>query len=542
MAGLGLSGLISGVDTASIVDQLMALERQGQTRSTYRQKHTYAQANGLDDVKTKLTALKSAATALRDVGTWTESQSVSSADASRVGVTRTGGAPIGTYGVRVTQLSSAAQKTYSWTESAAATTLTLNDSDGATAPVQLALPANAKIADVAAAINGKSESPVYAAVVGEKLVLSSRATGAAADFSVTGASLSAVQKSFEWTPSATPGTITLDDADVGTPAIDIAIAADATIADVAQAINDAASSPATAAVVNGKLVLSGKANGAAGEFSLGGTQLRATHPIPGKDAKYFLDGDPTEHSSPTNIVKNAVPGVTLTLKGTTTDSVAITAGAPALDQDQIKSRVRAFVDAYNGVVTLARTELAEKKVLNPTSDFQAGQGALYGDTGVISMQSRLRQAMGQRHTGVGNAATLDDLSDIGISSGRIGGSVEEAKSGLLRIDETKLSAAIAGDTQAVRRLFGGGSTPGFAQDVEKLVDSLTETIDTRVEAINKQAKRIGDAITAAETRLEAKQKRLTAQFAAMESALGSAQTQQTWLTGQIAALTGSTKS
>jgi flagellar hook-associated protein 2 len=72
--------------------------------------------------------------------------------------------------------------------------------------------------------------------------------------------------------------------------------------------------------------------------------------------------------------------------------------------------------------------------------------------------------------------------------------------------------------------------------VEKLVDSLSGTIDSRVEMINKQAKRIGDSLNAAETRLAAKQKRLTAQFAAMEAALGNAQTQQSWLAGQIASL------
>ncbi len=38
MAGsLALSGLASGVDTASIVSQLMALDRQTTTRMTYRQ-------------------------------------------------------------------------------------------------------------------------------------------------------------------------------------------------------------------------------------------------------------------------------------------------------------------------------------------------------------------------------------------------------------------------------------------------------------------------------------------------------------------------
>lgn len=536
MADLALSGLVSGVDTSGLIEKLMQLERQGQTRIAYRQKATNARANGLGDIKAKLELLKSSAAALRDPGTWGENQSVTSADASRVGVTRTGGAPIGTYGVRVTQLSSAAQKTYTWAGSASPTTITLDDADGATAPVSLDIPANAKIADVAAAINGRAGSPVYAAVVGDKLVMSSRATGAAADFTATGAALSAVQKTFEWTPSGAPSTITLDDADAGTPALDIPIAAGATVADVAQAINDAAGGPASAAVVNGKLVLSGKTPGAAGEFSLTGAPLRATHPIAGKDAKYFLDGDATEYSSATNTVTDAIPGVTLTLKGTTADSVGITAAPPALDQDLVKSRIRAFVDAYNGVVTLTRTELAEKKIANPVSDFQAGQGALHGDTGMVAMQGRLRLAMGKAYTGVGNAATLDDLTDIGISSGKAGSSVEQAKAGLLRIDEAKLSAAVAGDSQAVRRLFGTATTAGFSQDVEKLVESLTGTIASRVEVINKESKRIGDSLTAAEARIAAKQKRLTAQFAAMETALGNAQTQQSWLSGQIASL------
>ena len=74
------------------------------------------------------------------------------------------------------------------------------------------------------------------------------------------------------------------------------------------------------------------------------------------------------------------------------------------------------------------------------------------------MQSRLRQAMSQAFTGVGNATTLDDLTDIGITSGKIGSSVDQAKSGLLQIDETKLADAIAYDPQAVQRLMGTAET------------------------------------------------------------------------------------
>ena len=67
---LALSGLASGVDTASIVSQLMALDRQTTTRMTYRQAAVTAQRTGLTTVASKLAAARAEAarelTALRD--------------------------------------------------------------------------------------------------------------------------------------------------------------------------------------------------------------------------------------------------------------------------------------------------------------------------------------------------------------------------------------------------------------------------------------------------------------------------------------------
>src|SRR5919112_959724 len=183
MAGLGLSGLASGVDTSSIVDQLMALEQRGKTRLSLRQSATTAQKSTLTAIKAKVDALKAAAADLRSVTTWGESQTIATTD-TRVTATRIGGAPIGGTTIKVLQLAGSAQKTYGWTESASATTITI---DGTEVPIS----ANAKIADVAAAINGRAGLSVYAAVVGgTKLVLSSRATGSAIDFTATGAQLS----------------------------------------------------------------------------------------------------------------------------------------------------------------------------------------------------------------------------------------------------------------------------------------------------------------------------------------------------------------
>jgi flagellar hook-associated protein 2 len=447
MADLGLSGIASGVDTAAIVEQLISLDRRGQTRLQLRQGSLTAQQTTLRDLKSKLDTLKAAAADLRSATTWSEGQTVESSDAARIAVARTGGAPIGGYSVKVTQLASSAQKTYGWTQSASASQLTID-------AVTLDIPANATISDVAATINGRGDLPVYAAVVGgDKLVLSSRATGATATFSATGAQL-------------------------GAPTAEVA----------------------------------------------------------GRNAKYLLDGDVTERESATNVVENAIPGLRLTFKGTTSDPASIVVGAPGIDRDKVKAEVKAFVDAYNAVVTATRAKVSEKRVADPTTQTDYNKGAFFGDTALNSMLSRLRTGMSAAYTGIGNATSLDDLRDLGISTGKAGASTESAKAGLLTLDEAKLTAALDSDAQGVRRLLGGTATAAFAQDVEALATDLGKLLDGRIESASTQSRRITDDLTRTDARLAAKEKRLKAQFAAMETALGASQAQMAWLQGQLAGL------
>jgi flagellar hook-associated protein 2 len=444
MAGLQLSGLASGVDTASLVEQLMALERQGKTRLQMRQSSLSAQQTTLRDLKTKLDAFKSATADLRAAGTWAETQTIESADAARVAVARTGGAPIGGYAVKVLQLASSAQKTYAWTESAAATQLTIGSTT-------LDVAANAKVSDVASLINGRGDLPVYAAVVNDKLVLSSRTTGSTVTFSATGAQLA------------------------HDPAKDVA----------------------------------------------------------GRNARYELDGV-LQPESATNVIESAIPGVKLTLKGTTTDPVTVTVGAPGVDRAKVKEEVKAFVDAYNALVNATRAKVGEKRVQDPTTQTDYNKGAFFGDSGLNSMLSRLRSAVGTDYA-PGTEVGLDSLRDIGISTGKAGASSADAKAGLLQIDDAKLTQALETDAQAVRNLFSSAATP-FAADIEKLATDLGKVLDGRIDSAGKQSKRLGDDMLRTDTRLAAKEKRLKAQFAAMESAMGTSQTQMAWLQGQLAGL------
>ena len=190
MADLGLSGLASGVDTATIVAQLMALERQKTTRLGYRQTAVTGQQTGLKEIATKLTALKDAALALSADTTWKQSQAATSSDPAKVTVVQTGGAGIGGHTVQVDRLASSAQRGYSFTGTSG--TLTIAYAAGDPKQITVNVAVGATIQQIADAINAKSAGPVVAAVVkngaGEdRLVLSSRITGSTSDFTVSGA-------------------------------------------------------------------------------------------------------------------------------------------------------------------------------------------------------------------------------------------------------------------------------------------------------------------------------------------------------------------
>src|SRR3954467_7351409 len=104
MAGLALSGLASGVDTSSIIDQLMQIERQKVTRINNHQTSVTAHQTALKAVADKLNALSSAAAALNDAATWKTAQTSISSDPTKVAVAQLDGAGIGGHTITVDRL------------------------------------------------------------------------------------------------------------------------------------------------------------------------------------------------------------------------------------------------------------------------------------------------------------------------------------------------------------------------------------------------------------------------------------------------------
>jgi len=180
MAGtITSSGLISGIDTASIVDQLVTLESRPISLLRSRQSDLKSQVSALGDIVSKLSALETAAKGLATDGVLAAKVS-STNDA--FSATPGAGALGGRYGVRVDQLARAAK----WrsgafadaTSPVAGGTLDLTVAGKAYGPLTIA--AGTSLADVAFQIR-QSGAPLSAQVLtgkdGAYLSVTARDTG-----------------------------------------------------------------------------------------------------------------------------------------------------------------------------------------------------------------------------------------------------------------------------------------------------------------------------------------------------------------------------
>ena len=178
MAGVQLSGLSSGLDTEGIISGLMAVEQAPRQQLVLRQAAAQARKDKLTAIEDKLNTLKLASTDLSSTLTWLPAQTVDTTDATKASARITGGAGPGGYNLVVTQLASADQRTYAYTQNAADQTVSLNGKN-------LTITANSSIDTVVSQINNDPTYGVFAVNANGKLVLASRTTGSAGNINFT---------------------------------------------------------------------------------------------------------------------------------------------------------------------------------------------------------------------------------------------------------------------------------------------------------------------------------------------------------------------
>jgi flagellar hook-associated protein 2 len=352
----------------------------------------------------------------------------------------------------------------------------------------------------------------------------------------------AAQRTYAFTSPASAGTITIDGHDT-------ALAAGASISDLVSAIDsDTNATVYAAATDSGTLVLSSRQTGDTGTGFIavtdgtGALTEQTAKARQGRDALYSVDG--VAGSSHTNVVTNAIAGVSLTLKSLTTTSgdVTVSVSPPGASVSAIKSALQSFVGVYNSTVDAIRAKLTEKSVPNATTAADQAKGVLFGDTQLQDLLATMRQAVYQPIAGLPEG--MNSLADLGISTGDPSATVSQgALDGDLTIDDTKLTAALTTNPNGVRDLLMGtsGTTPttGWGSSFDAIVHSAATTgglLATSISSAGDQLKDLSDQIAAMQDRLALHEQTLRAQFTALETALSQSQAQSQWLTGQLNAL------
>jgi flagellar hook-associated protein 2 len=324
----------------------------------------------------------------------------------------------------------------------------------------------------------------------------------------------------------------------GTNAYDISVSAGSSMQDIANAINQANIDGVSADVANGQLRISaaGDLTVSDGDTSNGydlATALGMTQTQAHQQATFTIDGTTYTRDSNSGI-SDALSGVTMNLAGL--GSSTITVSNPGLNADDIVSKVKSFVNAYNAVQDSIRSAVTEKQVIPPQTDADRLKGALQNDQTLITVSTALRESM--MNTVGGQPSTFDLFSQIGISTGASTGSfVQSSTTGDLTLDETALRNAIASNPSDVQNLLGkvgimpNGSDSGLGNRLSLAIAPYitagaagsTGILGSKMSGYDDQLKSLQDRYNVIEQAAQQNQTINKAKFLAMETLITSLQ-------------------
>ena len=243
------------------------------------------------------------------------------------------------------------------------------------------------------------------------------------------------------------------------------------------------------------------------------TNLTSTTQAAGNDAQFTVDGGAVQTRN-TNNISDVIGDMTLTLLSVGTSVLTVSS-----DTDSAVENVKDFVTKFN-------------ESIQAIVDSIAKDGDLRGDASIRGIQSRLRSEVFQQVTGL--AGSFDSLLNIGISTGD---SFDASAAFQLVLDEDELREALATDRTNVGQLFVNDAKTGIADRLFEFLDGITSTsgfLNSRAKSsgsIDNQIRTLNDRIDSAERRVALKEARLRAQFANLELIISTLQSQSGALLG-----------
>jgi len=309
----------------------------------------------------------------------------------------------------------------------------------------------------------------------------------------------------------------------------ITISAGSTLTQVASKIDDITFTSGTASTVvttltsyildtgDGgpyQLVIQGDDTGVDNAVTIDDTSLSTgmalTTAVTARDASVLINGITV--TDPDNILLDAVPGMTITVKESSSPTETVTV---ASDPDAIQEKISEFISAYNGIMSFIDTN----SVYNSDADLR---GPFVGESSVTRVEAGLREVIATEFTAL--SQTFDSLVLIGIESG---------SDGLLTLDTDTFEEILEEEPDQVTDLFTDadeGFITTMLDQLDLYIDSSEGSLEIRVDSIDDRIEDIEEQVERYEDRVESQIARLREQFAAMEALLGGLSASASYLT------------
>ncbi|MNB88219.1 Flagellar hook-associated protein 2 [compost metagenome] len=352
---------------------------------------------------------------------------------------------------------------------------------------------------------------------------------------------------------ATSGTFTVDASSklvIGTNDIDLTEAnvngktMDEALDLIAKQINKQAVG-ATASVVQTSsgyktLVLTSNTTGTANEINVTGSGSLWNFGEKQAASDAILKVNGVDITSSTNEVKDAIPGVTLTLTNTGSSTVKV-----AQDTDSIVTKINTFVSAYNDIVTTIRN--------NTTKSTQNDDGSLsltlQGDPMLRDLMSQLNSWM---NTPIGTTRGLNLLSDIGLEIDK-GVTSASLMTGKITFDSEAFKAKMLEDPAGVQKLLRGTTTTTsggvtttatgmgdlFKNNLQSWNNSVDGLITSKIKGYDSEITYLSESIQNMSDRLDQREESLKKQYANLEVIMSSLNNQKTYVSSILASFTKS---
>jgi flagellar hook-associated protein 2 len=572
MAGidLGLSGLASGFDWKSFIDQMVQVERSPEQRLLSDQSNLNKKNTALGNIKTQLSALQSSVTGLKD-GTLFDSRSAQVSDSTVASATATTGASLGTFTFNVTQLATASR--IAGIANTGSPLSSTNDVSGvalssAGFPItvtagtfmvngkQVTIATSDTLQQVFDKIAAATSNQVTASYDSstDEITLSSAGEIVLGSATDTSNFLQAARLSNNGTNNIASSqalgsarlTATLSAANLSTAISDggsgagefkingVSISFNASTDSINNVItrinNSAAGVTSSYDSIHDRFVLASKATGdigialedVTGNF-LAATGVSGGTLTHGKDLIYSIDGgDPlSSHSNTITESSSGIAGLSVTVSKENSP-VTVTVGT---DSAKIKTAIQGFIDAYNKVQSLIDSQTAS----STDAKGVVTAGVLADDSDSDLIGSTLRNSVFSTITGL--SGTLNHLAKLGIST--------NGNDNTLTLDDSdQLDSVLSDDLEGVKQLFAD-STNGLAVRLDAYLTKTVGDDGTLVahqNSLTKQSSDIDQQIQDMERIISAHKDQMTESFVAMETAQAKLNQQLQFLNQQLAKL------